>query len=175
MVKMKTVFAFNFIHCDCTLRQSIYFLYKTPFTLKTNLKLILNMILHSVEADNQLRQESSVKMWTMHLKILLIFIVITSNGILATEGIGNGRFTSYRCPATYSYFNNRCYRFYRFNRSYDNARKVCDIANAYLATISNAEIQRFIEDNFNGFVENSIFCFHGSHNLQPARFNLFKD
>ena len=95
----------------------------------------------------------------MHLKNLLILIVITSNGILETEGIGNGTFTSYRYPATYNYFNNRCYRFYRFNRSYDNARKVCDIANGYLATISNAGIQTYIEDSLNGFVENLIFVF----------------
>ena len=95
----------------------------------------------------------------MYFKILLILIVITSNGILATEGIGNGTFTSYRCPATYSYFNNRCYRFYRFSQSYNDARKVCDIANGYLATISNAGIQTYIEGSLNGFVENLIFVF----------------
>ena len=52
MEKMKKIFAFDFIQCDCTLRQSIYLLYKTPFKLKANLKLILNIILHSIEADN---------------------------------------------------------------------------------------------------------------------------
>ena len=90
----------------------------------------------------------------MNFKILLILITITSNGILATKVTGMGTFNSYRCPETYSYYSNRCYRFYRFNRSYDDSKNVCNIANGYLATISNAEIQTFIEDRLNGFVEN---------------------